>query len=60
MQAVVDLVIPVFNEQVCLDASVRRLRSYLDAHFPFSAVVTIADNASTDATWPSPTDWPAS
>jgi Glycosyl transferase family 2 len=27
------------------------LRGYLDQHFPFPAVVTIADNASTDGTW---------
>ena len=48
----VDVVVPVFNEQDDLEWSVRRLRTYLDAWFPFEAVVTIADNASTDATWP--------
>jgi glycosyltransferase involved in cell wall biosynthesis len=47
----VEVVVPVFNEQDDLEWSVRRLRSYLDKSFPFSAIVTIADNASTDATW---------
>ncbi len=48
---VVEIVIPVYNEEGDLEASVRRLRAYLDASFPFSSVVTIADNASTDGTW---------
>jgi glycosyltransferase involved in cell wall biosynthesis len=48
--AVLDIVVPVFNEAGCLEASIRRLRNYLDTCFPFSAVVTIADNASTDGT----------
>src|SRR6058998_2346158 len=47
----VEIVVPVFNEETDLEPSVRRLVSYLDAHFPFSAIVTIADNASTDRTW---------
>jgi hypothetical protein len=47
----VEIVVPVFNEQDDLEWSVRRLRSYLDGSFPFNAVVTIADNASTDCTW---------
>ena len=47
----IDIVIPVYNEQADLARSVRRLRSYLDARFPFAARVTIADNASTDETW---------
>jgi putative flippase GtrA len=47
-----DVVIPVYNEEHDLEPSVRRLRAYLDERFPFSARITIADNASTDATWP--------
>ncbi len=47
----VEIVIPVYNEQDDLERSVRRLRGYLDEEFPFAAVVTIADNASTDGTW---------
>jgi len=47
----VEIVVPVFDEERTLAASVARLRRYLDAHFPFSTLVTIADNASTDGTW---------
>ncbi len=47
----VEVVIPVFNEERDLDRNVRRLRGYLDRHFPLAAIVTIADNASTDETW---------
>ena len=47
----VEIVIPVYNEQDDLERSVRCLRGYLDEEFPFAAVVTIADNASTDGTW---------
>ncbi|HEX9176409.1 MAG TPA: dolichyl-phosphate beta-glucosyltransferase, partial [Mycobacterium sp.] len=47
---VLDIVVPVYNEQVNLANSVRRLRRYLRQHFPFEARITIADNASTDDT----------
>jgi putative flippase GtrA len=47
----VEIVVPVFNEQEDLGPSVRRLHAFLDRDFPFSATITIADNASTDATW---------
>jgi glycosyltransferase involved in cell wall biosynthesis len=47
----VDIVVPVFNEEVDLEPSVRRLDAYLDAHVPFRTIITIADNASTDGTW---------
>ncbi|MGV0991007.1 MAG: glycosyltransferase [Mycobacterium sp.] len=47
---VLDVVIPVYNEQVDLGPSVRRLHSFLEDHFPFPARITIADNASTDRT----------
>ena len=46
----VDIVIPVHNEERDLRASVLRLHAYLTQQFPFSARITIADNASTDAT----------
>jgi putative flippase GtrA len=49
---VVEIVVPVHNEQRVLEASIWRLHGYLTASFPFSFRVTIADNASTDATWP--------
>ena len=46
----VEIVVPVFNEQDDLERGVRRLHTYLREDFPFSATVTIADNASTDGT----------
>ena len=48
---VVDIVVPVYNEEADLESSVRRLRAYLDDRFPVASAITIADNASTDATW---------
>ena len=47
----VEIVVPVYNEERDLTASIHRLRRFLDDRFPFPALVTIADNASTDATW---------
>ncbi len=49
--AVVELVVPVYNEEHVLEASIRRLRAYLDESFPFDTVIRIVDNASTDQTW---------
>jgi glycosyltransferase involved in cell wall biosynthesis len=46
----VEIVIPVYNEQAVLERSVRRLNRFLAAEFPFPYRVTIADNASTDRT----------
>ena len=48
---VVEIVVPVFNEARVLEASVTRLRRYLDDHFPFRSTIVIADNGSTDGTW---------
>jgi glycosyltransferase involved in cell wall biosynthesis len=45
----VEIVVPVYNEQDDLVRCVRRLHEYL-RDFPFSSLITIADNASTDAT----------
>jgi putative flippase GtrA len=47
---VLDIVVPVFNEQAALADSVRRLHSHLTDDFPFDFRITIADNASVDAT----------
>ena len=47
--AVLDIVIPVHNEERQLAASVKALLAELD-RLPWSARVTIADNASTDGT----------
>jgi len=49
--ATVEIVVPVFDEEADLEPSIRRLHGYLAERFPFSWVVTIVDNASTDATW---------
>lgn len=47
---VLDIVIPVYNEQASLAACVRRLHAYLNRDLPYPARITVADNASTDAT----------
>jgi len=46
---VLDVVIPVFNEEKALVASVETVRAHLRT-LPFEHRITIADNASTDAT----------
>ncbi|MGO9754163.1 MAG: glycosyltransferase [Solirubrobacteraceae bacterium] len=45
-----DIVIPVFNEERVLVASVTLLRDFLSGELPFSWRIVIADNASTDGT----------
>jgi putative flippase GtrA len=47
---VLDVVVPVYNEQVALADSVRRLHRHLTEQFPFTFRITIADNASVDST----------
>jgi putative flippase GtrA len=47
----VEIVVPVLNEEHALGPSIRRLVAYLRAEFPFRAVITIADNGSSDGTW---------
>ncbi|WP_433828245.1 glycosyltransferase [Actinoplanes sp. CA-015351] len=47
---VLDVVIPVYNEEVDLGPCVRRLHGYLAANFPYPFRITIADNASVDRT----------
>ena len=47
---VLDIVIPVYNEEFDLPGSVRRLHQYLAAEVPYASRITIADNASTDNT----------
>ena len=47
----VDIVIPVFNEQVDLERNVRRLHEHLRRTLPYPFRITIADNASTDGSW---------
>lgn len=45
-----DVTIPVYNEEVDLAPCVRRLHEHLERFFPYEFLITIADNASTDAT----------
>jgi putative flippase GtrA len=47
---VLDVVIPVYNEQHTVGACVRRLHQHLAETFPYPFRITVADNASTDAT----------
>ena len=49
--AQVEIVIPVYNEEGGLEASIHRLHAYLETAFPLRWLITIADNASTDQTW---------
>ncbi|GAB3913464.1 hypothetical protein GCM10011575_20280 [Microlunatus endophyticus] len=47
---VVDIVIPVYNEEAALESSVRRVCACAEEVLPVGWRVTIADNASTDST----------
>ncbi|WP_030292435.1 bifunctional glycosyltransferase family 2/GtrA family protein [Streptomyces katrae] len=49
-EPVLDVVIPVFNEEQDLGPCVRRLHDHLTRTFPYPFRITIADNASTDRT----------
>ncbi|MER5742753.1 bifunctional glycosyltransferase family 2/GtrA family protein [Streptomyces sp. NPDC002225] len=48
--AVLDVVIPVHNEEKDLEPCVRRLHDHLARTFPYGFRITVADNASTDRT----------
>jgi glycosyltransferase involved in cell wall biosynthesis len=47
----IEVTVPVYNEEKVLAENVRRLHSYLTTNLPFRFVITIADNASTDETF---------
>lgn len=47
---VLDVVVPVYNEEHALGPCVRRLHDHLVATFPYPFRITVADNASTDST----------
>jgi glycosyltransferase involved in cell wall biosynthesis len=49
-ERLVEIAVPVYNEEKILARSVRQLHSYLTDNLPFRFVITIADNASTDGT----------
>jgi glycosyltransferase involved in cell wall biosynthesis len=45
-----EVVVPVYNEQATLESSIRTLHAYLAVEFDVPWIITIADNASIDAT----------
>ena len=49
---VLEVVVPVYNEGVVLESSIRTLHAYLTTAFEIDWRITIADNASTDETLP--------
>ncbi|KUN82074.1 glycosyl transferase [Streptomyces bungoensis] len=49
-EPVLDLVVPVFDEEKDLAPNVRRLHAHLRDTFPYPFRITVADNASTDRT----------
>lgn len=49
-QYVLDIVIPVYNEEQDLPGCVRRLHQFLTTEVPYPSRITVADNASTDGT----------
>jgi glycosyltransferase involved in cell wall biosynthesis len=50
-ERLVEVVVPVYNEEKVLARSIRQLHSYLTDNLPFRFVITIAENASTDGTF---------
>jgi putative flippase GtrA len=49
-QPVLDVVIPVHNEETDLEPCIRRLHAHLAEHVSYPYRITVADNASTDTT----------
>ncbi|NYT92518.1 bifunctional glycosyltransferase family 2/GtrA family protein [Salinispora sp. H7-4] len=50
MAPILDVVIPVYNEEIDLGPCVRRLHAHLRENVPYPFRITIADNASVDGT----------
>ncbi len=48
----VEIVVPVHNEQRDLETSIVRLHAFVTRRLPYPTVITVADNGSTDETWP--------
>ncbi len=48
--ALLDVVVPVYNEEVGLERSIRRLHRFLSGQMPFTWRIIVADNASVDNT----------
>ncbi|MFE2881823.1 glycosyltransferase [Streptomyces sp. NPDC059272] len=49
-QRPVEIVVPVYNEAHVLVRGIGRLHAYLETSFPSPFTITVADDASTDAT----------
>ncbi len=49
-QQLVEIVVPVHDEEAVLEDSVRLLLDYLRSEYPFRFSIVVADNASTDGT----------
>jgi len=47
---VLDVVVPVYDEERDLPGCVRALHAHLSTHLPYSFTITVVDNASTDTT----------
>ena len=47
---VLDIVVPVYNEEADLPRCIRTLHAFLAADVPYRSRITVADNASTDGT----------
>ena len=43
--AVVEIVVPVYNEEPGIEASIRRLHAYLTEEFPLPWLITVADSS---------------
>jgi len=50
MRPTVEIAVPVYNEEIALEGSVRRLHSFCSESLPWSFRIVIADNASEDGT----------
>ena len=48
-EPLIEIVVPIYNEQAVLERSIRRLHRFLRVEMPFAWRIVIADNASTDA-----------
>jgi putative flippase GtrA len=47
---VLDVVVPVHNEEAALESSLRRVHDHLTRLFPYTFRITVAENASSDGT----------
>jgi glycosyltransferase involved in cell wall biosynthesis len=50
-EQLVEVAIPVYNEEQVLEASIRQLHGHLDAALTPAWRIVVVDNASTDGTW---------